>query len=155
MKILAFIVSLLFLIRVEKPYNIYCNARFNYCINYPGFLIPQPESENGDGKVFKNKNGETILTVFGTLNQDTNGDVMTLKMQFDLDIDVLVSAHSIISYKKIGKTYYVISGLKYGKIFYRKVLLKDESFCFATLDYEQSERETYDSLSVDIFKSFK
>jgi hypothetical protein len=118
-------------------------------------LSPQSESENGDGRVFKNKKGVNILAVFGTLNQHEDGNLMTLKEQFNSDIEILASAHSNILYKKMGDTFYYISGLKYGKKFCRKVVLKKSSFCFATLDYEQSEKSIYDSVAINIFKSFK
>ena len=42
-------------------FNKYCNARFGYCIDYPKqHFIPQPESENGDGRIFKNKKGGEV-----------------------------------------------------------------------------------------------
>lgn len=49
-------------------FNSYHNARFNYKIDYPDFLIPQGESENGDGQHIKNKN--TVLIVYGSYSPE-------------------------------------------------------------------------------------
>ncbi|MEI9947196.1 MAG: hypothetical protein WDN26_23645 [Chitinophagaceae bacterium] len=54
----------------DLKFDTYCNARFGYCIDYPGILFPQPESENGDGRVFKDKQGNEALIVFGRLSMD-------------------------------------------------------------------------------------
>ena len=37
-------------------YDTYTNPRFGFSIMYPTFLTPQPEPENGDGRVFKGEN---------------------------------------------------------------------------------------------------
>ena len=133
----------------------YCNSRFGYCVDYPKFLYPQRESENGDGRVFKNKVGETVLTVFGRLNQDDKGNLLPIEKQYKIDIHQQILDRSIVEYQKLGKSFYVISGHRKGKIFYQKTIVKRDSFCFAILEYSQSEKEIYDSISTDVFKSFK
>ncbi len=41
-------------------YDSYTNPRFGFSIMYPTFLSPQPESENGDGRVFSNGKNEEM-----------------------------------------------------------------------------------------------
>ncbi|MBO9563895.1 MAG: hypothetical protein J7621_14025 [Niastella sp.] len=136
----------------------YCNARFGYCINYPAaVLTPQEEAQNGDGRRFTNKRGEVILTVFGRLNQDANGDPMTLQQQFAQDVTKLekASASTVISYKKKGTNFYVLSGTKGSKIFYHKMIIKEDAFCFALLEYPKADKQTYDVYSKVVFDTFK
>ena len=140
---------------LAQKMNMYCNARFGYCIDYPATLIPREESTNGDGRVFNNKKNEKILTVYGRLNQDVDGNPVSLKKQYTLDLEVLQSSHSIISYQKPGTKSYVLSGIKYGNVFYRKVIGKGDSYCYAMLEYDKSEKPVYDKVSVLIAKSFK
>jgi hypothetical protein len=46
----------------------YGNVRFHYAICYPeNLLLPQGESENGDGQIFRGKDGAR-LTVYGRNN---------------------------------------------------------------------------------------
>src|SRR6476660_5925357 len=60
-------------------FDTYCNVRFDYCIQYPKEIVyPQPESENGDGRVFKNKQGDVVLTVFGRMNSNAEGETISL-----------------------------------------------------------------------------
>jgi len=155
MKFLMFFTSLFLFLNAKNELNTYCNARFGYCINYPKFLIAQPESQNGDGRIFTNKEGQKILTGFGRLNQDADGNAISLNKQYTSDIQELSKAKSNISYQKLGKDFYILSGHKNGKIFYQKMIVKNDTFCFAILEYQDSDKPIYDSVSVDIFKSFK
>lgn len=136
----------------------YCNARFGYCIDYPaGVLTPQEEAQNGDGRRFTNKKGEVILTVFGRLNQDVNGDPLTLQQQFAADVARLdkAGASTVISYKKKGTNFYILSGTKGNKVFYHKMIIKGDAFCFALLEYSKSEKQVYDAYSKVVFETFK
>lgn len=136
----------------------YCNTRFGYCIDYlENVLIPQEEAFNGDGRKFTNKQGEVILTVFGRLNRDENGDPITLQQQFANDISRLQKAggSTVITYRKKGNDYYIISGTKGNRIFYHKMIIKQDAFCFAFLEYPKSEKQVYDPYSTVVFNTFK
>ncbi len=154
------VTALLFLSPLNKlvspvAYKAYCNARFGYCINYPDFLIAEPESENGDGRIFVNKERTEILRVYGRLNQDAEGNPVTLKNQYLLDVKNLTSPETKATYKKLGTSYYVISGEQEGNIFYRKVIIKDDAFCYAILRYDKLEKAKYDAVAGEIYRSFK
>jgi hypothetical protein len=135
----------------------YCNARFGYCIDYPHDVIfPQPESSNGDGRVFKNKQGHVVLTVFGRRNDSPDGGTISLEQQFDDDLHSIAGENgNVVTYQKLGKTFFVISGYIKGKIFYQKTILKEDAFAYAILDYSENEKSTFDKVSERIFKSFK
>jgi hypothetical protein len=140
---------------IVSEYKSYCNSRFGYCIDYPAFLAAQPESENGDGRVFNNKKGITILTVFGRINQDADGNPLSLKNQYESDIKDLSLSKKNITYKKLGKTFYVLSGTKNETIFYKKTIVKDDAFCFAILEYSRQDKMLYDTVSAHLAKSFQ
>ena len=144
----------------DIKFNKYCNPRFGYCVDYPGELIyPQPESENGDGKIFKNRKGEEILRVYGTNNSDPEFGNISLEQQYNNDLHETDEENGnndqVITYQKLGKTFFVISGLKKGKIFYQKTIHKDDSFAYAILQYDDGEKATFDKVSKRIFTSFK
>lgn len=134
----------------------YCNARFGYCIEYPkSKLNPQEEAANGDGRTFTNSKGEVILTVFGRLNMDAEGEVIPFQKQFDNDVARL-QQKATITYKKAGKDFYVISGqYKNGKIFYHKMIQKEDAFCFALLEYSKEQKPDFDVYAGVVFKTFK
>jgi hypothetical protein len=134
----------------------YCNARFGYCIDYPAdVLIPQEEAANGDGRKFINRKGAIILTVFGRLNLDSEGEVIPVSKQYNSDLARLKKEASI-KYKTAGKDFYVISGqYKNGKSFYHKMILKNDAFCFAMLEYSDEEKAVFDKYAAVIHKTFK
>jgi hypothetical protein len=141
--------------QLNADYATYCNARFNYCISYPSFLFPQPESENGDGRLFTNAANTSVLTVFGRLNQDADGNAVPFKKQYAIDVKSFTASESKIMYQKAGSNFYVISGERNGKIFYQKMMIKGDACCYAILEYNKEERKAYDSVLAQIFKSFK
>lgn len=141
----------------SNKFATYCNARFDYCIDYPAHILsPQPESENGDGRVFHNKKGEKALTVYGRINQDPDGEPITVEQQYNDDfVRINTTKGQTITYRKLGKTFFVLSGKKQGKIFYQKTILKGDNFAYAILEYAEKDKLVYDSISSGVFKSFK
>jgi|GEM_PF-1350474 len=142
------------------PYDQYCNGRFNFCIDYPPQLMDiQPESENGDGCIFKNKKSEECLRVYGRYNADVEGNAVTIAEQFKTDLASKNTSrsggNSSVSYQKLGHDFFVISGMENGKIYYQKTILKNDFFAYAILRYEEDEKVLFDKISEQIFKSFK
>lgn len=66
------------------------------------------------------------------ISLDENGDPITLQQQFANDITGLEKAGSstMITYRKKGNDYYIISGTKGNNIFYHKMIIKEDAFCF-------------------------
>jgi len=101
--------------------------------------------------------GQTVLIVYGRINQDMHGNAIALQQQFDQDVASFKNGpgKGTITYKKAGKGFYVISGHRNGKIFYQKTIIKKDAFCFAVLEYDSTEKMVYDGIAGEIFKSFK
>jgi hypothetical protein len=68
LSILFFILLFSTVVFGQTNYDTYGNARFGYSISYPSNLIPQGESENGDGQAFETKDKSAKLTVWGSHN---------------------------------------------------------------------------------------
>lgn len=147
---------------LEKPtisYKTYCNSRFDYCIDYPkDILFPQPEPENGDGCVFKSKEAEEILSVAGSHPFEDDGvDILASRYDSELSGEFEENGNigRVITYKKLGKSFFVVSGYKNGRIFYNKTIMKGDFIASARLQYSESDKVIYDNVSERIFKSFK
>ena len=140
-------------------YDTYCNGRFGYCIKYPDKLLKaQTEAQNDDGCVFTDKNGKPILTVYGTSNVGLIEDNFdpSLKEVYTKELaDYKKMPGITVTYSVLGKSLYVISGRDKGKIFYRKIIKKEDGFGYALLEYDSTERAVYDTVSGVVFKSFK
>lgn len=129
----------------------YCNARYKYCIWYPRTMTPGPEAQNGDGRIFKE--GQTSITVYGSGNWNADGDVVSLKEKYTEDIREQKDCK--ITYTKLGKTFYVLSGIKKGHIFYQKTMQLTDAFGTAILEYQPADSNRYKNLADLILQGFK
>ena len=138
----------------------YCNARFGYCIEYPkGIAIPQPQPTNGDGRIFRNPQGQEVLRVYGRNNTDPDFGNISLEQQFSHDIRDVKEEKEVptsrITYQKLGKNFFVISGYSPGKLFYQKTILKDGVFAYAILRWDSGDTARFREISNRIFQSFR
>ena len=145
----------------EDPFTFrnYCNERFNYCIGYPLFLMfPLPESGNGDGRVFTDKHGREVLRVFGKLIPYENMRPVSLKQQYEQDLQQIldddVTGTLQITTKEVSPDFYIIAGTAGERIFYQKTIQKEHSFAYMILHYGTEEKDTFDKLSGKIIQSF-
>ena len=126
-------------------YRTYSNARYGYSIAYPvGLLIPQGESENGDGQKFISKDGGTTLTAFGSnrLNRSLQDEFQSAQ------------ENRTVTYKVLKRDMFVVSGTENGKIFYQKTLLRGDVFKTFIIEYDERVRTTFDSITTRIARSF-
>lgn len=140
-------------------YKTYCNSRYGFCIAYPGeILYPQGESGSGDGEAFKSKDGGNTLLAYRDFRDNIDPDkpfaIATAYAQ-DLKPDEGDPLKKNITYKKLGKDFYVISGFHDDKVFYQKTMMADSQLVTCILEYRQSDRALYDQVSEQVFKSFK
>lgn len=126
-------------------YRTYSNARYGYSIAYPaGLLIPQGESDNGDGQRFASKDGSATLLAFGSNRMDRS-----LAEEFQS-----AQANRSVTYKVLKRDMFVVSGTENGKIFYQKTLLRGDAFKTFIIEYDEQERATFDSITARIARSF-
>jgi cytochrome c5 len=137
-------------------YGSYCNSRFEYCVGYPeGVIYPQPESANGDGRIFENKKGVEVMRVFGRAAMNPDGDPVSLPQQFEDDLDGWGKGSGVITYQKQGDKFFVISGYKKDRIFYQKTILLDGSFGYVVAQYAEQDKALYDKMMAKVSASFK
>ena len=104
----------------EGNYRTYVNSRYGYSISYPSNLIPQPESDSGDGRAFLSKNGDAELLVFASAcYQSADEYLAEYKKKHQ-------SGELSLTYSRKGKGFVVVSGIKKGRIFYDKMLISGE-----------------------------
>ena len=140
---------------VAQTYLTYNNARFGYSIDYPkGVVKAQPESANGDGRVFRSADGQIELRVWGGYNALGN----TLRERY---ADDLKQHECCITYKPLLSKSYVLSGTTGRRVFYEKTILKGvdgdtgTTYCTFTIDYPSSRKAEVDKLVKHIAASFR
>jgi len=127
-------------------YKTYSNARFSYSISYPSSLVPQGESENGDGQKFRSSDGRIELIVFGS----NNALNQTLKGMYDE-----TRGTGKVNYEVLKPGWFVVSGVDNGKIFYQKTILRENVFKTFRIEYDESVKQQWDPITARIGRSFK
>ncbi|PYS51817.1 MAG: hypothetical protein DMF68_03190 [Acidobacteria bacterium] len=127
-------------------YRTYTNVRFQYSVSYPaGILIPQGESTNSDGQIFRSRDRHAEMRVFGRYNVQDE----TLQSAFNA-----AQEGKDVTYKALKGNFYVVSGRQNGKIFYEKTMLKGDTFKTFMIEYDESESAKYDPITARIARSF-
>jgi hypothetical protein len=135
----------------ESPaYKTYSNARFKYSISYPAdLLIPQGESENGDGQVFREKSSSSVeMRVYGGYNVNNE----TLRSRYT---ELTRKWANGVTYKVIRADWFVVSAMVNGKIHYQKTILRGDVFKTFEIEYDAVRGSTYNDVTTRVAKSFR
>lgn len=136
----------------QAGYRTYHNARFDYSISYPvNVLIPQGESVNGDGQRFSSKDGRAEMLVYGS----NNSLDQSLRQVFEAEISRTEHPNRTVTYQVLRQDWFVVSGVENGRVFYRKTLLRSGVFKTFRIEYDESQKRTFDSITTAIARSFK
>ena len=134
-----------FVVTERAVYHTYSNARYRFSIAYPAdLLVPQGESDNGDGQRFTSRDGSASLAAFGSNRLDRS-----LQDEFSS-----AQENRNVTYKVLKRDMFVVSGTENGKIFYQKTLLRGDVFKTFILEYDESARGVYDAVTTRVARSF-
>ena len=134
----------------QNDYKTYTNVRFKYSISYPAdLLVPQGESDNGDGQIFKEKGNSSVeMRVYGGYNVLHE----TLRSRYD---DLIHKWSNGVTYKVMRRDWFVVSAMVNGKIHYQKTILRGDTFKTFEIEYAAVRGSTYNDVTDRISKSFK
>ena len=137
--------------QAANSYSTYHNTRFGYAVLYPTNLVsPRPESQNGDGRVFKSSDGRATLTVWGENNVfDRSLKAQMTQARLDWSKD-----KAKVTYSKMGAGFYVLSGLTGGQVFYEKTVPIRGGFATMLWQYPRTQKTTYDAAVTRTTRAF-
>jgi hypothetical protein len=138
---------------IQDNYRTYRNVRFEYSISYPAdLLVPQGESENGDGQKFLSRDGRAELLVYGSHNSLNQ----MLKQVFAEETSSSQEQpNRIVTYQVLKRDWFVVSGIEDGRIFYQKTLLRNGTFKTFRIEYDESQKHIFNPITKRIAASFK
>ena len=130
-------------------YGWYINHKYGYAVAWPKKLLTAlGESQAGDGQIFKAPDGQAELRCWARFNSVED---KSLKALFKM-------AHQEprlhVTYKHIGKDFFVISGIEDNKIIYRKTIKSNEITATFILTYTKSHSDVFNHVVGDIVKYF-
>ena len=138
----------------ERKFETCTNLRFEYAVDYPSdMLIPQGESQNGAGQRFTSRARDVELVAVGSYNALDK----TLRERFAEEIEEEADdgAKRTVTYKVLKKDWFVVSGTEGARVFYTKVMLKDDTFKRMTFRYPVGRDAELTPLTARIAKSFR
>lgn len=130
-------------------YACYVNHRYGYALAWPKNLLrPMGESDAKDGQVFESPDGRAELRCWGSFN-----DVLQQTIP-----EALAQAQAEpgrqVTYRHAGGGFFVLSGHKDGRIFYRRSVLAHGVLASFELTYEASLKELFDPVIRDLLAGF-
>lgn len=126
----------------------YANSKYEYSIKYPSSFSPQGEADAGDGQVFLAPDGQGEMRVYAGYN--VFGTSIGKRYQESLE-----AVGKKPTYSVLRPDWFVVSGLKDGKIYYEKTQLRRDAYFTVSFTYDPAARELFDPLIGDILKSWK
>lgn len=137
---------------VEAHMKTYVNSVYRYHIDYPDeLLVPQGESDSGDGQVFASKDKLCELRVYRD-SRDILYEGAILKKSFREDIGTF--ENDSIANSELTDNYYIIEGKNKTEYFHQKTFLrKDNLLITAILSYKSEVNDIYAPLVAPIFSS--
>jgi hypothetical protein len=150
--VFAIILALAAFASAQQKFETYSNERFFFSIDYPSDLLKiEPPPENDDGRTFVSSDGQVEMLVWGQHNVQQQ----TLDERYAVDLKGFTEKPA---YMVLKRDWFVLSGMKNGKIFYEKTLVRrkggDVFFTF-TITYPPSQKSKFDAIVKRIADSFK
>lgn len=137
----------------EVQYRVYTNARYGFSVPYPDFLIPQPEADNGDGRVFISQDGMVTMTAWGSHTPSVIQENPTLDTYYDFIISDLDYEPT---YKTKGENFFVFSGYKGNNIVYQRHTLKsDGTENVLILEYPIEQKKRFNDITTYVSMNMK
>ncbi|HYJ92465.1 MAG TPA: hypothetical protein VEV84_14240, partial [Pyrinomonadaceae bacterium] len=126
---------------------------FFFTVDYPPDLLKmQPLPDNDDGATFLSEGGFAEMRFWGQYNAEGQ----TLRERYEM---TLKGFDTKPSYMVLGKSSFVVSGIKDGKIVYIKTLYRKTdklgAYYTLTMTYPEAERKKFDAVVTHIANSFK
>lgn len=129
-------------------FNCYANNKYGYLVAWPHKLLTaQGESDAGDGQIFSAADGQAQLTCWARF---INVLPQSLKKEFEA---AQQEPGLQVTYKHMGKNFFVVSGISDGKIVYRKTVTTSQVQATFVLTYAQAQKGVFDPLVGDVANS--
>ena len=129
----------------------YVNIKYAYAVCYPAnLLVPQGESDPGDGQVFAGSDGARLVVYGG---YDIDGK--SLADQMKSDKAEIVGRTGRVTYEALRGTWFVISGVDDQGVFYLKTIAADGRLASFQLTYPAALKAVYDEVAARLSRCLR
>lgn len=127
----------------------YSNQKFDFIVRYPCALIPQDESDDGNGQEFKAKDGSGLLRAFGAVQKGATVDGVLSQT-----LKTLSESGEEINSKWIADDWFLIEGKKGNSNVLTKVIVKNSKVLTFELSYLDERSSDYEPLAKRMAAAF-
>jgi hypothetical protein len=128
--------------RAQDIYRTYQNARFGTIVRYPqNLVVPQPESDDGDGRKFVSPDGQIELTTYARHNRSRR----SARGELNRAVSDWKRDGARLTYARSGISWFVLSGFLGEDIFYEKTLLQNGVFHTLIWQYPKVSKKRLDA----------
>src|SRR5258705_124859 len=131
-------------------WSVYSNERFGYAIEVPPDFVPQPEADNGDGRVFRTPTAS--LTVFGSNVVEADFEASVRQRQAYLVDDGWAITYQVTTPRSAS-----YSGKNGAHIMYARMiaLCGGTQFAMFELEYFAADLERFDPVVDRLVRKFR
>lgn len=130
-------------------YGCYANHRYGYVVAWPKkFLQPGGESDSGDGQRFRSRDGSAEMACWGVFHEVIGNSLA------EAYSEAAGEPGAQVTYKHLGKDFFVLSGIREGKIFYRKTIRAGDVEASFELVYSPALKDAFDPIVKDVSGGF-
>ena len=134
-------------------YETYYNDRYGFKVEYPDFLIPQGEADNGDGQKFLSEDQKIQLLVYGGFRFDFN-EGGTDNISIDKAYAEDLALKEVILKSKLEGNHYTIE-YKIDSILHTDyATLQEDSYFNIHFEYPEKEKEKMKAVIEHVISSF-
>ncbi len=138
----------------DLAYSQYINHRYHYAVSYPAaILVPQGEPDAGDGQHFLSKGRDVEMSVWGSYN--ALDETIQSRFQDRARSHIKQEPDRQVTFKRLAKDWFVVSGFRGEKIFYERTILKGAVFITVNISYPAADKATWDPIVDTISKSLQ
>lgn len=130
-------------------YTGYYNERYGYGIDYPDILIPQGESDSGDGQTFISEDGRSKMSVYYDFRM-MSGELDPIEKAFEDDVKLLNPTH-----KELSETHYELRGTTdKGRLFSRKTIRGEHAYYTVAMEYDKADAALFADIRRHVYERF-
>ncbi|MDO5678953.1 MAG: hypothetical protein Q4G54_01385 [Pelistega sp.] len=134
----------------DVSYDGYLNSHHNFMVQYPDFLIPQGESESGDGQRFISSDGDYVMAVYRDF-KDSTGENPSLQNAYHNESTRL----SNVLDDELNENYYWFKGkIKHTKHYQQFTFLLEDAYFTLYIEYPLAAEATMQAIIQHIVASF-
>jgi hypothetical protein len=128
-------------------YGCYANTKYGYVIAWPKkYLKAEDEADDGGGKMFTSSDDKASMACWAYFNN------VTTPLQKGYQ-EAQKEPGIQVTYKHMGPDFFVVSGIRDGKIFYRKTVKGKTAQASFELTYDPALKQAFDPVVGDLAKS--